>query len=687
MKNRVLYALLLCLVFACKNESKTDAAKPTQDVVIANLDTSVNPADDFFLFANGGWIKANPIPASESSWSIGRLVQEDIYQKMKTVSEAAAKANAAVGTNEQKIGDFWSTGMDSAAIEAQGLKPIQAELDKIAAIKDLNSLVEVIADMQTVQIYPLFSPFVFQDEKNSAAYSLHLYQGGLGLGDRDYYFKKDERNTLIRKEYVQYLTNVLKLMGDTLVSANKGWVGGAKAQAENVMKLETFLAEKHRTLEAMRDPHANYNKMTFNDLQKLTPSLNWQNWRTKTAYKTDTLILGQPEFYQQVERALKKFPIPVWQAYLKTTLIRSLADYLPKAFDDESFNFFSKILRGQKEQRPRWKRVLDAQEAALGDALGQLFVKEFFPEKTKKRYNDMVENVREAFKESIQELDWMSATTKTKALDKLQKVSKKVGYPDKWKDFSAMLIGKDSYVRNNINQAKWWFNYNAQKLGKPVDRTEWDMTPQTYNAYYNPSNNEIVLPAGIFMIPGFPDDQVDDAVVYGYAAATTIGHEITHGFDDQGRQFDAAGNLQMWWTPEDSAQFAKRAAGLVAQFNEYLAVDTMHVRGEATLGENIADLGGAVLGLRAFKKTEQYKKGEKIGAYTPLQRYFMGYALGWLGHQTKERLARQIMTDVHAPAYLRVNGIFVNVPEFYEAFAVKPSAKMWRDPAKRTKIW
>ena len=345
------------------------------------------------------------------------------------------------------------------------------------------------------------------------------------------------------------------------------------------------------------------------------------------------------------------------------------------------------MLFRSKEQKPRWKRVLDAQENALGDALGQLFVKEFFPEAAKLRYTKMVDGVKEAYAENISALDWMSAETKAKALDKLKKVTKKVGYPDKWKDFSAMTIDRSSFVRNVINANKWWYNYNVSKLGKPVDRTEWDMTPQTYNAYYNPSNNEIVLPAAIFMIPGYSDAEVDDAVAYGYAAASTIGHEITHGFDDQGRQYDAAGNLVAWWLPEDSIKFTERAKMLVDQFNEFVAVDTMHVRGEATLGENIADLGGVVLGLKAFKKTEQYKKGEKIGNYTPLQRYFMGYALGWMTQQTKERLARQIMTDVHAPANLRVNGPFVNVPEFYEAFNVNPTNKMWRDPAKRVKIW
>ncbi len=678
MKKLFYLPLVLFLFYACKNNNSTSNS-PQNDVVAANVDSTVNPADDFFLFANGGWIKNHPIPGSESSWSIGKMVNEDIYNKMKIVSENAAKANAAKGSNEQKIGDFWTTGMDSAAIESTGLTAIQPEIDKIASIKDINGLLDVVLEMHTSQISPMFSASVYQDEKNSAVNSLHFSQGGLGLGERDYYFKNDERNVNIRKEYVKHIANMLQLMGDTDANASK--------YAASIVKLETFLAEKHRTIEALRDPHANYNKMSVKDLQKLTPSVNWANQLTKTGLKTDTIIVGQPEFFKQMEASLKKFSIDEWKAYLRFNLVSSLARSLPMAFDQEHFNFFGKTLEGKKEQKPRWKRVLDAQEGQLGDALGQLFVKEYFSQKSKKRYEDMSEAIREAFAENIKELDWMSPVTKEKALDKLKKVSKKIGYPDKWKDFSAMTIDRSSYVRNNLNANKWWFNFYANKLNKPVDRTEWDMTPQTYNAYYNPSNNEIVMPASIFMIPGYTDDQVDDAVAYGYAAASTIGHEITHGFDDQGRQFDAEGNLKMWWTAEDSAQFAQRANKLVAQFNEFMPVDTMHVRGEATLGENIADLGGVVLGLRAFKKTEQYKKGEKIAGYTPLQRYFMGYALGWMGHATKERLARQLMTDVHAPAKERVNGPFVNVPEFYEAFGIKDGAKMSREEAKRTKIW
>jgi putative endopeptidase len=667
---------LMILFFACKNSTNS----VLKDAVVSNIDTTANPADDFFQFANGGWLKANPIPASESSWGVGKVLQEDIYIKMKKVSEDAAKSNASKGSNEQKIGDYWAMGMDTLKLEKEGLEPLKTELTIIENIKNKEGLLDAVALFQTYLLSPMFSINIYQDLKQSDKYAFYLWQGGLGMPERDYYFKTDERNANIRKEYQKHLINEFKLMGEN--EAN------AALKSQKVFEIEKFLAQSHRTIEALRDQYKNYNPMTINALQKMTPSVSWQKMLDKMDVKgVDTIIVGQPEYLKTIEIALNKFPIEDWKSYLKWQLVGSFSDKLSKAFEEESFNFFGKVLEGSKEQKPRWKRVLDAQENALGDALGQLFVKEFFPEKAKKRYENMVESVKNAYAENIKTLDWMSAETKAKALDKLQKVSKKVGYPTVWKDFSTMQIDRSGYARNAINSKIWWFNYMASKYGKSVDRNEWGMTPQTYNAYYNPSNNEIVLPAAIFMVPGFADDEIDDAVVYGYGAASTIGHEITHGFDDQGRQYDAIGNLVAWWSPQDSVKFMERAKMLVNQFNEYVAVDTMHVRGEATLGENIADLGGVVLGLNAFKQTEQYKKGEKISGYTPLQRYFMGYSLGWMDQQTKERAAKQIMTDVHSPAKLRVNGIFVNIPEFYEAFNVKPNNKMWREPAKRVKIW
>ncbi|MDQ3111542.1 MAG: M13 family metallopeptidase, partial [Bacteroidota bacterium] len=403
--------------------------------------------------------------------------------------------------------------------------------------------------------------------------------------------------------------------------------------------------------------------------------------------KIDSIVVGQPEFLSGLEKSLKATDVEILKAYMKFHLVSTYAPFLSKEIDNENFDFFGKTLSGAKAQRARWKRVLDSEEDAMGMVLGKLFVAEYFPEKSKQRYVEMVETIRIVYAERIKKLDWMSDETKAKSLDKLAKMSKKVGYPDKWKDYSKMQIGTNSYCENMISAQRWHFDDMISKYGKPVDRTEWDMTPQTYNAYYNPSNNEIVLPAAIFTIPGFPDSLVDDAVVYGYAGASTIGHEITHGFDDEGRNFDAAGNLAGWWTSEDSAKFEARSFMMVRQFNAFEPLPGKFINGKASLGENIADYGGILLGIDAFKKTEQYKKGELIAGYTPMQRYFMGYALGWMTHQLDKELAKRLLTDVHAPAKWRVNGPMANSVEFYEAFGVKEGNKMWRADSLRVSIW
>lgn len=672
MKN--LHWLFIILVTL---STKVLAQKP--DVVASNIDSTMSPATDFFQFANGGWFKRNPIPSTESSWGIGRVLYEDIYAKKRIINENLGKQKLVPGSIEQKIYDFWQTGMDSVAIENNGIKAITPELDAIANVQSLEDLLPVVVNMMKMQIYPLMYCGVQQDEKQSDTYTFHIYQSGLGLGDRDYYFKTDARNVKIRAAYEKHIGNMFALLGLDTAMAN--------VKAHHVVEIETFLANKHRTIEETRDPQANYNKFKVSDLEKKVSQIPFGIFFNLLGVKVDSVIVGQPEYLEQIQRMIGYFPLDQIKDYLTWFLVKDLSPTLGSQFDKEHFAFFGKELYGRKEQKPRWKRVSDAQEGEMGDALGKLFVKSFFSEKAKTRYTDMVEAVRTAFGEEIQGLDWMSDTTKTRAIDKLKRVTPKVGYPDKWKDFSAMQIDGSSYARNTINANKWWFNYQNSKLGQPVDRTEWDMTPQTYNAYYNPSNNEIVLPAAILMVPNFNDEEIDDAVAYGYVAASTIGHEITHGFDDQGRQFNADGNLIMWWQPTDSVKFTAATKKLIDQFNEIVAIDTMHIRGEATQGENIADLGGIVLGLKAFKKTAQFKQNKKIAGYTPLQRYFLGYALGWLDQQTQESLARAIMTDVHAPAKFRVNAPFEDVPEFYEAFHIKPSDAMWRAPEKRVKIW
>lgn len=674
-------ALLFSAVLASCNHKDSAASYAANDPVFKNMDTTVNPGNDFFKYANGGWIKKNPIPAAYSSWGIGNLVQEDIREKLKKINEDALKENAAKGTNSQKIADFYFTGMDTIGIEKRGISDLKEELDSIEQIKDVNGILTMAAHLTTNGIGNMIGLSVGQDEKNSEKIMLHLSQGGIGMPNRDYYFNTDARTKNIRNDYAgKHLPAVLKLSGMTDQDA--------VTAAKNVFAIETTLAASSRKLEDLRDPYHNYNKMSVAKLNQLTPGINWTDIFQKLKInKADTVIVGQPEYYQALNKALKTFPINDWKAYLRWNLISSTSAYLNKDLDKERFRFYGTVIAGKKEQLPRWKRVLDTENSLMGEVLGQLFVKAYFPETAKKRYADMVTAIRTSYKEHIEKLDWMSDATKKKALDKLDKINPKVGFPDKWKDFSSLDIDRKSYVLNVLHAQAWWYNREIKKLGKPVDRTEWEMTPQTYNAYYNPSNNEIVLPAAIFSIAGVKDEDVDDAVAYGYAAASTIGHEITHGFDDEGRQFDAKGNLKAWWTPEDSVKFSVRAQALVNQFNHYKVLDSMHMNGKATLGENIADLGGIVLGLDAFKKTNQYKENKKINGLTPLQRYFLGYALGWLGHQRDEQLASQILTDVHAPAFLRVNGPFADVPEFYEAFKVKKRDAMWIDPEKRVKIW
>ncbi|GAB2788528.1 putative endopeptidase [Hymenobacter luteus] len=675
----LLAAPLLGLAFgACQSGGTSASNQP--DLLTANLDTTVRPGDDFYSYANGTWFKQHPIPASESNWGIGKEVQNEIYARLRKLNEEAAGAKATPGSVQQKIGDFWAAGMDSTGINKQGVAPLKAELARIQAMQSLADVQAAIAHLQTMGVNALIGPYVGQDAKNSEKMALQLWQSGLGLPNRDYYFNKDARTKNIRQEYSNHLVKMFTLLGQDAATA--------QASAGRVVQLETKLAASSRKLEALRDPYANYNKMAVSGLDKLTPGVSWKPWLAQMELgRADTVIVGQPEFYREAGRLLTSAPLDDWKAYLQWQLVHAFAPTLSQDFDNENFRFYGTILQGAKQQRPRWKRVLDAEENAMGEALGQLFVKEYFTPETKARYEKLTENVVASFRDHINALDWMSDSTKQKALVKLAKITRKVGYPDKWKDYSSLQIDRSSYAQNVMRANLWAYRYNINKLGKPVDRTEWGMTPQTYNAYYNPSNNEIVLPAAIFAIPGLMDANADDAIIYGYAGASTIGHELTHGFDDEGSQFDDKGNLRNWWTKKDRQLFQQRVNGIVRQFNDYTVLDSLHINGKATAGENIADLGGIVIALDAFKKTEQYKKGEKIGGLTPLQRYFLGYALGWQTTQRDERLAQAILTDVHSPAQFRINGPFADVPEFYEAFGVKPGDKLYRPDSARVKIW
>ncbi|MBK7560553.1 MAG: M13 family metallopeptidase [Chitinophagaceae bacterium] len=663
--------------YSCKSKAKSASKK--EDVLAVNMDTTVSPGEDFFQYANGGWIKRNPIPGEQSSWGIGNLVIEENLKRLREISEKSASSNAAKGSPEQKIGDFWTLAMDSAKIEADGLKPLQPWLDKVNAIQDLKSLLTTVAELKKIGSSTLFGNFITQDDKNSEVMAYKLWQGGIGLPEREYYFKTDSATVNIRNEYIKYLANVLTMSGDDAAVA--------ETAAKNILALETKLAQASRKLEDLRDPYKNYNKMAIADLGKMNTQIDWPDFFRLSGVKgIDSVIVGQPDFFKTLDVVLKTVPVADWKSYVKVNLISDFSIALPDKYGVAAFNF-NKLFSGAKVRKPRWKRSIQSSENVMGEMLGQLYVKEFFNEKAKKRYEDMVEAIREALKDRIGKLSWMGDSTKQKAYAKLAAIKRKVGYPEKWKDFSSMEIGKASYLQNLVNANTWWDNYNTNKLGKPVDRDEWEMFPQTYNAYYNPSNNEIVLPAGIFTVPGYRDEELDDATVYGYAGASTIGHEITHGFDDEGRQFDAKGNLVSWWTPKDEEEFKKRADYIIKQFNEFEPVPGYHINGKATTGENIADLGGILLGIEAFKKTVQYKENKMIAGLTPMQRYCLGYALGWLGHTREEQLRNSLLSDVHSPAKYRVNGPFVDVDEFYSTFSIKPGDKMFRADSLRVKIW
>ncbi|MCB9033616.1 MAG: M13 family metallopeptidase [Chitinophagales bacterium] len=672
------FILLPIILFTISCKQKKQVVQQP-DVVAAHIDTTVNPADDFFAFANGKWIAENPIPAAYSSWSIWNLVEDEVQEQLKTISEDAAKNKHTAGSNEQKIGDFYISAMDTNAIEKIKLQPLQKEINKIKNIKNTTDLINTIIDLQNIGVGVAFNLGVYADMMNSNKNILYIWQGGLSLPNRDYYFNTDKRTLDIVSDFkTKHLPTMLS--NDTMIK-------DTKASSLKIYQLEKILASNSKKLEELRDPYANYNPMTVDELNQLTPNINWTNIFKQLNINPDTIIVEQPQFFKALNNQITKTDLNTWKEYLYFNLLSTYAPYLNKSVKNEDFRFYSTVIRGKQEQLPRWKQAIDWEESVMGEILGQLYVRDNFSPELKQKYEDLCDKVFDAFANRIKNLDWMSDSTKQKALYKLSKVNKKVGYPDKWKNFSELKITKHSLVENIINSNIFWTNDNLSDLNKPVDKTKWEMTPQTYNAYYSSSNNEIVLPAAIFKFPGYKDDEIDDAVIYGYIAASTIGHEITHGFDDEGRQFDADGNLTEWWTENDANLFNQKAKVAVEQFNNYTVLDNIHLNGEATLGENIADLGGIVIGLDAFKKTKQYKEGKEIAGYTPLQRYFLGYAYGWMGHIKDEDLANRVYTDVHSPAKFRVNGPFSNVPEFYEAFNVQPNNKMYRPENLRVKIW
>ncbi|WP_236049691.1 M13 family metallopeptidase [Hymenobacter negativus] len=660
-------------------KQKVAVSAPTggTGISLANLDRSVSPCDNFFQFASGTWLKNNPIPAAETRWgAFNELADRNQAIERRILEKAANDRMARPGTNLQKVGDFYAAAMDSVAIEKAGLKYLQPRLNQIAAINDLPTMQHYLADPRSFGT-GWYGFGISQDSKNSTQYAVRMGQGGLTLPDRDYYLKDDPRSKAIRAAYQTYQVNVFKMLGDDQATAEKN--------AAAVTRIETRLAKAARSRVALRDRESNYNKLTVEQAATDYPNLNIPLLLKDSGLNgVKEIIVGQPEFLKEVSVMFKEEPLADQKQYLRWHLVSGVTSALPKAYGDEAFKF-SQTLTGAKQQQPRWKRALRATDGALGEAFGQLYVDEAFSPEAKARAKAMVENLRQAYAERIQATEWMSAATKAEALKKLNAFAVKIGYPDKWKDYSALKISRESALSNLFATAEWANRDNLSKYGKPIDRGEWGMTPPTVNAYYNSSMNEIVFPAGILQ-PPFYDPKADDAVNYGGIGAV-IGHEMTHGFDDQGRKSDASGNLRDWWTKEDAEKFTAKAAVVGKQFDAFTPLDSVHVNGALTMGENLADLGGLTIAHQAFMKTVQYKAGKSIDGFTPEQRFFLGYAQIWRSNQRPEALRQQIQTDPHSPGQFRTNGPLQNMPEFHAAFGCKEGDKMVRPAADRAKIW
>jgi putative endopeptidase len=645
-----------------------------------NLDKTVNPTQDFYTFANGGWLSSNPIPPEFARWgSFNELNEKNLRDLRAILDEAAANTAAPKGSIAQKIGDFYASAMDSVAAERDGVKPLADEFAKIAAIASTADLINVVAHQHIYIANPMFQFFVDQDAKKTTDMIAQIVQGGIGLPDRDYYTKDDDRSKEIRKEYVAHVQKIFQLLGDDAAAA--------EAAAKAVMAIETRLAQASMTLVQRRDPNATYNKMTLAGLNATAPGFDWNRYFAGIG-KADpgSIDVGQPAFFAELGKMVNEVSLADWKTYLRWNVAAAAAPWLSSAFVTENFHFYQGVMTGAKEIQPRWKRALQTTNANLGEAVGIQYVKKHFSLQAKARALQMVENLRIAFRERIKTREWMSDATKEKALAKLNAFKVKIGFPDKWRDYSALETDRNSIVSNLMRSSAFEFNRQLAEIGNPVDRTRWGMTPPTVNAYYSPTMNEIVFPAGILQPPFF-DPDADDAVNYGGMGAV-IGHEMTHGFDDQGSQFDAEGNLKDWWLPTDKIAFTSRAQRVATQFDGFVGIDTLHVNGKLTLGENIADLGGLTIAYAALKKAQEGKpKVGEIDGFTPEQRFFLAWAQIWRANYRPEEIRRRLIVDVHALSQFRVNGPLVNMTEFQDAFGSKDGDGMFRSEKARVKIW
>jgi putative endopeptidase len=652
---------------------------PTRGFDLGNLDKSCKPCDDFYQFASGGWMVNNPVPAAFAAWGKFSELAERNRGVLHTILEEAKTNSGPKGSSEQKIGDFYCSCMDTEKIEAEGMKPLVPELNRINEIKDLRGLMAEVARLHSYQINVLFRLSSTQDLKNNTQMITNVEQAGLGLPEPDYYTKVDDKSKQIRDEYVKHIARMFELTG---VEPEK-----AASYAKTVMAIETKLAEASMTRVERRNPDAVYNKMEMARLNALAPDFSWKDYFHHVGLsELDDINVEQPKFFKHLNQQLKEIPVSDWKIYLSWHLVNASAPGLSSKFVDEDFNFKGKVLTGAKEILPRWQRCVRATDGLLGELLGEVYVKKTFTPEAKARALEMVRNLRAALKEDLSSLSWMGDKTRKEAIAKLDQLVNKIGYPDKWRDYSSLQIERNNYASNVLNASAFDFKRDLQKIGKPVDRTEWLMSPPTVNAYYNPLFSEIVFPAGILQPPFF-DPNVDDAINYGGIGAV-IGHELTHGFDDQGRKFDAKGNLRDWWTPEDAKNFQELSACVEKQFDSFVVEGDLRMNGKLVLGESIADLGGLTIALNAFRKAQQLKpQARDIDGFTPEQRFFLGWAQVWASNQRPEFMRLQVTTNPHPLPRFRVNGPLSNMPAFAEAFSCKQGDKMVREQGERCRIW
>jgi putative endopeptidase len=678
-----LFTAVICastvLFTACntKKDSATEAPKRTSFFDIKGMDSLTKPGDNFFTYANGTWIKTTAIPDDQSGWGSFYTLYEDNQKNLKGIIEDAAKSKGAVGSLEQKVGDYYTSGMDTVAIEKKGMEPLKPLLARIDAVKDYKELIGLLAKLNAEgQGHKLLGFYVGADEKNSAKNIPIFYQSGLTLPEKEYYTKQDSASKAARKGMIDYAVKMFTYTGADSATATKN--------AAAILALETDMAVSHRTPAETRDPQKNYNKMAVVDLQKTEPNIDWMLFFSALGTKVDSVNISQPGYYDALNNLLASKPIDAWKSKIKFGYIASNASNLSKNFRDASFDF-SRIFSGQKVESTRWKKMVEKVDGGLGDLAGQLYVKKYFTEDAKKRMDQLIENLSKAFAARIAKNEWMSDTTKKRAVVKLNSFMKKIGYTSKWKNFDDVSIDKADFFTNVQSIRKHDIKESVDKIGKDVDRTEWGMTAPTVNAYYNPTNNEIVFPAGILQFPFF-DANADDAINYG-GIGMVIGHEMTHGFDDQGSQYDEKGNMNNWWSKDDNAKFKVKTNGVVKQYSAYTMFNNIHVNGELTQGENIADIGGIAIAYDAFKMTKQGQDTTRIDGFTPDQRFFLSFAQIWRIVNKEETMRSRLNTDPHSPEMFRINGPLVNFDPFYAAFNVKEGDAMFLKPEQRARIW